>query len=258
MLAAIHRIVAGQLFECFQVTKFGAKLWFMLGEFFVIILITMALYYLGSLLSNQVLWLGLADTNTIDNVVSRRNSLQSAFYAIQFILSFMALAAASMLSWLRRMDPSNGLDRMTIGATLAIWTRSFCELVVAVHYHPVPAGSAAARDAIYGLCTIAFLFLIQFAAVDVSISIARDPIQASMEEDTRQFILAKVEAVIRTGNRPPVIQSIVDGIKTNPQTAFSPTTIQSLSGLPTADADRWEQLHRTYLDNLMHRYGHLG
>jgi hypothetical protein len=258
LLAATHRIVASQLFDCPQVPKIGAKLWLMIGELFVITLSVMALYYLGSLLSNQVLWLGLADATTIDNIVSRRNSLQSAFYAMQLVLSLMILAVASALSWFRRMDISKTQERITIGATLAIWTRSFCELVVAKHYHPVPAGTAAARDAIYGLSTIAFLFLIQLKAIDLSISTAKDPILASMEEDTRRYMLAKVETVMQSGNRPPPVRSIMDGLLTNPQTAFSDTTNKSLSDLPSAEADKWNRLHEGYLNNLTHQYGHLG
>ena len=41
------------------------------------------LYYLGSLLAHQVLWLGIADKSAVDAVVRRKESLQSAFFALQ-------------------------------------------------------------------------------------------------------------------------------------------------------------------------------
>lgn len=107
ILAAAHRIVSGQLFECVQMMQrkqLKAKIWLFMGEFLIITLMIMALYYVGSLLSYEALWLGIADTDTVEEMEGRRNNLQSAFFAIQLVLTFMVFCGACLLSWFRRID----------------------------------------------------------------------------------------------------------------------------------------------------------
>jgi len=54
----------------------------------------MALYYLGSLLANQVIWLEVGDPDTLSLVFMRRNQFEAAFAIIQFLTAFLIIAAA--------------------------------------------------------------------------------------------------------------------------------------------------------------------
>jgi hypothetical protein len=76
----------------------------MFGELLVIVLVISNLYYLGSLLSNEVLWLEVANADIVRDIVSHRNLFELAFFAIQFILTFGTLAVTGLLWWFRRME----------------------------------------------------------------------------------------------------------------------------------------------------------
>lgn len=59
----------------------------------------MALYYLGSLLANQVIWLEVGDPDTLSLVFMRRNQFEAAFAIIQFLIAFLITAAAVVSLW---------------------------------------------------------------------------------------------------------------------------------------------------------------
>lgn len=122
----------------------------------------------------------------------------------------------------------------------------------------MPTVTAAVRDTIYGLCSISFLFLLDRAALDLSITSSREPIKAAMEEDTRRYILERVESTVSAGESPPIIRNVIHGIRADPRHALSNDTQDSLSNLPIAERTRLNQLHLAYLDTLMNMYGTLG
>jgi hypothetical protein len=278
LVSASHRIVSTQLYDCYQVKRSLAKIWLMLGELLVIILVISSLYYLGSLLSNEVLWLEVANDNIVRDIVSRRNLFQLAFFVIQFILTFGTLVVAGLLWSFRRMElvvsnPSTSSKNeqssetdllyqddkaayFTIGATLVLWMRSFSELVVSTKYHPVPNGTSAAREAIYGLCTVAFLYLIK--STDKDLTVSTDPLQEQIEENTRRYILQAVERDVTAGRRAPVLRTVLGTIRNNPDIALSAETRQEIQSLSREEKKRVTRVHQTILISLVQQYGDLG
>jgi len=96
------RVISGQLF--YLVKK--AKAWLLVGEFFIIMLMVTALYYLGSLLADEVLWLQVADPDVVGGVTARKNKFETAFVMFQFLLTLMALVEAAWSVWFHRKDGS--------------------------------------------------------------------------------------------------------------------------------------------------------
>jgi hypothetical protein len=76
----------------------------MFGELLVILLVISGLYYLGSLLSNEVLWLEVANEDIVRGIANRRNIFLLVFFVVQFVLTFGTLAIAGLLWWFRRME----------------------------------------------------------------------------------------------------------------------------------------------------------
>jgi hypothetical protein len=77
----------------------SAKWWAFVGEFFVLTASTMALYYLGSLLADQVLWLQVAQVDTVQTIVGRKNQFNAAFSILLWILAFLILVEAAVALW---------------------------------------------------------------------------------------------------------------------------------------------------------------
>ena len=90
ILAGAHWIISRQLFGCIR----RPRIWLLAGDFLVLTLAVMALYYLGSLLANQVIWLEVGDPDTLSLVFMRRNQFEAAFAIIQFLTAFLIIAAA--------------------------------------------------------------------------------------------------------------------------------------------------------------------
>jgi hypothetical protein len=134
--------------------------------------------------------------------------------------------------------------------------RSFSELVVSTKYHPVPNGISAAREAIYGLCTVAFLYLIK--STDTDLNISTDPLQEAIEENTRRYILQSVERVFNAGERPPVLRTVLSIIQNNPIIALSAETTQKMGNLSREEKNRVTRAHQNILNSLMLKYGDLG
>jgi hypothetical protein len=55
-----------------------------------------ALYYLGSLLADQVLWLEVGEVDTIDAVSNRKSQFDAAFAIMQWIVAFYILIEAAV------------------------------------------------------------------------------------------------------------------------------------------------------------------
>jgi len=104
LVSASHRIVSTQLYDCYQIKRYQAKLWLMLGELLVILLIIASLYYLGSLLSNEILWLEVANADIVSDIVTRKSRFQLAFFVVQFIITLGTLVGAGSLWYFRGLE----------------------------------------------------------------------------------------------------------------------------------------------------------
>jgi hypothetical protein len=91
LISSTHQIITRFLRETEHFRHQILKIWFLVGEFLVIILSFMGLYYIISLLANQILWLGIASSGLIISVRNFKYSFQGAFFGFQWVLSFMVL-----------------------------------------------------------------------------------------------------------------------------------------------------------------------
>lgn len=125
-ISTVHRLVSIQFYDHDKLKRWQVKSFFLSGELFVLVLKIMALYYLGSLLANQILWLGISNTNTIEGVMTRRDSFEKAFFALQFVLGFVILVGAVVLTFLIQGDPA-------VSYFAEIW-----KLFLLIQYFPSP------------------------------------------------------------------------------------------------------------------------
>ncbi|KAH7330474.1 hypothetical protein BKA65DRAFT_59291 [Rhexocercosporidium sp. MPI-PUGE-AT-0058] len=111
MIIGTHRILTAHFFQCQnKIQRVKAVIWAYTGEFFILVIEIMGLYYLGSLLAHEVLWVGIADTSAVAAVAERKESLQSAFFALQWILALMLLSGSLTLDWIEGGDDLLVLD----------------------------------------------------------------------------------------------------------------------------------------------------
>lgn len=104
MITGAHRVLTAQVYQCHKTQRLKARVWLYTGEFFILLIQIIALYYLGSLFAHEVLWLGIANTSAVDAVAGRQDSLQSAFFALQWILALMLLCGSLILAWIEDQD----------------------------------------------------------------------------------------------------------------------------------------------------------
>ncbi|OCK81696.1 hypothetical protein K432DRAFT_403557 [Lepidopterella palustris CBS 459.81] len=259
ILAGTHRVTSGLLF--YQIKK--AKIWHLVGEFIIIVLMITALYYLGSLLADEILWLQVADSDAIQSVNTRKNKLEAAFVILQFFLTLMTLAATMLSAWIY-LDDDSEIPRQSyiaVAATGTLWIRSFSELVIVLRYdllqHAMPKGTPIARDVIYGLCTVVFLILMAIVQQNLSAYEASHPIEAQIEEDSRVHLIGIVNAAAAAGEQLPAVSAAIATMRGNSRNALSDLTKQDFDNLRAAERTRLQQLHLDYLNRLDQKYGHM-
>jgi hypothetical protein len=100
MLAGAHQLMSDQLktHPSNQLRK-RATAWRTTGKLIVLIQITLALYFLGSLFADEALWLQVADPNVISGIVSRKDKFEAAFFIIQFLFTLTMLTGAAISAW---------------------------------------------------------------------------------------------------------------------------------------------------------------
>lgn len=79
-------------------------LWIKIGEFQIIILLITALYHLGSYFANEVLWLNVADPDVINDVSSKKDRFEAAFFIIQWLLTLAMLIAIAAVLYMNPED----------------------------------------------------------------------------------------------------------------------------------------------------------
>jgi hypothetical protein len=95
LLAGTHWVVSRHLFDRVQ----RAKAWLLAGDFLILTLLVMALYYLCSLLASQILWLLVGDLDTLNEVSGHRNDFQAAYSAIQMLVTVLIVLESLVAVW---------------------------------------------------------------------------------------------------------------------------------------------------------------
>lgn len=95
LVATTYRIVVLHLLQ--QTRK--AKIALLLGEVLNLVLLVTAMYSVGSLIAGQVVWLQLADEKTRKGFAWPQRKFETAFYAVQFCMSFLASIFAGLNLW---------------------------------------------------------------------------------------------------------------------------------------------------------------
>jgi hypothetical protein len=105
ILAGTHQLISDQLNRQPRSQLRGkAWIWHLTGELVVLVQVILALYFLGSLLADEALWLQVADPSVIDGVASRKDKFEAAFFIIQFLLTLTMLIGAAVSAWFWRKE----------------------------------------------------------------------------------------------------------------------------------------------------------
>jgi hypothetical protein len=105
ILAGTHQLISEEMTNqpSSQLRK-KARSWQQIGDFIVLVQVILALYFLGSLLAEEVLWLQIADPSIIDGVASRKENFEVTFFIIQFLLAFTMATGAVISVWYWRQE----------------------------------------------------------------------------------------------------------------------------------------------------------
>jgi hypothetical protein len=95
ILAGAHWVISRQLFG--RVKR--AKAWLVTGDFLLLVVAAMSLYYLGSLLASQILWLQVGDLDLMNLVTVRRDQFEAAFAILQALTAFLISGEAATSFW---------------------------------------------------------------------------------------------------------------------------------------------------------------
>ena len=100
MLAGTHELTLEELTNQprRQLSR-RTRIWRLTGKLVILVQVTLALYFLGSLLADEALWLQIADPSVIDGVASRKDKFETAFFIIQFLLALIMLIGAAISVW---------------------------------------------------------------------------------------------------------------------------------------------------------------
>ncbi|KAF2472650.1 uncharacterized protein BDR25DRAFT_10731 [Lindgomyces ingoldianus] len=244
----------------------SAKWWAFVGDFFVLTARIMALYYLGSLLAHQVLWLQVAQVDTVQTIMVRKNQFDVAFSILLWILAFFILFEAAVALW---GDWRGEKDRAAIpryyyhaiGASLALWVRTLAELIIVVRFHLkqhlLLRDTALSRDTVFGLFTVIFLFLIVRVFQDSSRHIDCAPLLTKMQEETRLHIVRQAQHPTNPNGVAPSMESILQAIGRNPTASLSSQTNTDLNNMPVSVKQDYLDGLVEYLTELRRRHGAL-
>ncbi|KAF2866047.1 hypothetical protein BDV95DRAFT_210808 [Massariosphaeria phaeospora] len=178
----------------------GGPLWF-LGIYHVCLRFALA-----------ISWLSFADIETINKIAKAKNAFEIAFTALEFVISLFALltSGASFLY----DDVRNYMSF----ACLALWLRSFCELVITGELDRNPTRlnlTLRTRNVTYHLFSAAFAIFISYAIPKPSkrdpllnqenfaITRVRDHVKKRISDDTKQGqnTAANIATVLYTPER---------------------------------------------------------
>jgi hypothetical protein len=286
ILSGTHRVVSMQVYHRLKLPRVPKmpSLWFLFGEFIVVVLAIAALYHVGSLFAHASLWLQVADPSLVGVVERRQDKFDAAFAILTFLFTLFMLAGAGISFWCYhkedgkvpevcvQLDPigvgianiittSCSLQQASFGiaAVGLLWIRSFSEIIIVLRYHllryPTPAKTPVARDTIYGLCTFAFLVLISTAVKDMAKEHGKNPLLARMQDDTRNSVIARIEAELSARKPAPALANVFEDMRDNLDAVLVPQTRQELLARDPDERDVLRERHRDYLDLLERKYG---
>lgn len=101
--ADIFLLVGTQILISYQLAfqlRTQIRVWRLAGIFVLLVLWTIALYYLFSLLAVEVLWLQMADPDIIRAVATRQNQFEASFFIIQFLVTLTMVTLTAVVVWI--------------------------------------------------------------------------------------------------------------------------------------------------------------
>ncbi|KAH8676465.1 hypothetical protein BGZ60DRAFT_428982 [Tricladium varicosporioides] len=244
ILAGSHRIISGQIYIHHRTRTPRPVIWLLAGEFLVIVLIILALYYAGSLFAYEVLWLQVADaTASFSLWFLRKNKVPSSSSPIQ-----------------KKLKPFTAIISSTV-----LFIRSISELIIVVRYHFREhiywSGTLASRDLIYGFTTLGFLLMIPSVAREIAFAESeetRDPLLANIEEDMRRTIIRKVKAHKNlNGGKAPKMNDVFSEVRKNFENNLRAETRLELNGMTAAQLAQVKTKWELYVGKLETRFGML-
>jgi len=223
------------------------------GSFVLLVLCTIALYYIFSTLAVEVLWLQMADPAIISGVASRQNQFEVSFFIVQFLLMLAMAIGTAIVVWLWQ-HRGGSIPRhayLSLGIASVLWIRSFAEVIIVIRYHFLnvssPGNLYVSRDAIYGICTLCLLLLVKILLEDPASLNYNAVTKESLSEETRTHLLGIVEDTVVSGQQLSDFQTVIHNSRNE---VLSDETLNRLDpGLRTQ--------HEEYLDRLVKNYGNL-
>jgi hypothetical protein len=139
--------------------------------------------------------------------------------------------------------------------------QTFSELIIVVRYHlqqHLPLRNTdLARDTVFGLFTVIFLFLIVRAFSNSSKYIDCPPLLIDMQQEIRLYVVQLVQRAVKAGGIAPPLAPALTTLRRDPRSAFSYETTNALNQLPHEERTAFLDSLDNYLDTLNRRYGEL-
>jgi len=260
--ADIFLLVGTQILISYQLAfqlRIKIRVWRLAGIFVLLVLCTIALYYLFSLLAVEVLWLQMADPDIIRGVATRQNQFEASFFIIQFLVTLTMVTLTAVVVWIWHKGGSIPRHAyLSVGITSMLWIRSFAELIIVIRYHYLnvssPENLYVSRDTIYGICTFCLLLLVKFLLADPSSLDYNAVTKASLSAETRTHLLRIVNNTAVNGQQLSDFQTVVHNSRNE---VLSDETLTKLNALPQSVSTSLRMQHEKYLDQLVRNYGHL-
>jgi hypothetical protein len=117
--------------------------------------------------------------------------------------------------------------------------------------------TALARDTVFGLFTVIFLFLVVRVFQDSSRHVDCPPLLTKMQEETRLDIVRQAQHPAIPNGVAPSVESILQAIERNPTTSLSSQTNTDLNNMPVSVKQDYLDDLAEYLTELRRRHGTL-
>ena len=225
------------------------RLWLYVGDGLLLVVRVLAWFYVLLYVCFVFVWMYFVDARALEDVASLCNAFETAFTALQFALSFFLFASAGVSGFLSahqssrlskvspspRASPrlgrslhgqgyvcSPGLATQeawwTIGLALALFTRSFAELIIVARKNspsgPIASSTALGREIVTWVFTSMYLIFLALLAGELRQDDTGVDERAVMEDRVRQWIFKRLVEVTDGGRHPPPpFRNLVDDFK---------------------------------------------
>ncbi|KAF2192228.1 hypothetical protein K469DRAFT_307483 [Zopfia rhizophila CBS 207.26] len=255
LLSGVVRITIQQIYHKIR----NAKVCLLVSELFIILLMILALYYIGSFLADEVVWLQVVEPVIAAAITNQENKLETAFVVFQWLLSSMALVGSSLHVLILQEEDNEAplYSYLTVVATSSLFIRSLAELVIVVryhlHHHLLPKGTPLARDFIYGICTFSALLCLASIEKETPVENTSNPAEPHMEEEIRRRIIKTLDAKAAAKEALPSLSSVIKEVKRD----FRGTTGSWRDDLDSSELSQLSVRHGAYLDTVDQKYGYM-